>query len=153
MIRRLATAVLLLSLSAALAQAQSGFEPAVSAFQPRVPVSLLGSLGSFGSRFDPARFHMSSTFTVGSGGYGTGTNALQTTSFSYQFRAPVAMSVSVGNAFGPGSTSGSGMFLQGVDLAVKPTANSVFRVQYQNVRSPLQYGYGYGYGPERPWGY
>jgi len=149
MIRRLATAVLLLSLSAASAHAQSGFEPVASGFQPRVPISLLGSLGSLGGRFDPARFHLSSTFTVGSG-FGSGTNALQVTSFSYQFRAPVAMSVRVGNAFGPGSSSGSSMFLEGVDLAVRPSANSVLRVQFQNVRSPLQYGY----GPDRPyWGY
>jgi hypothetical protein len=152
MIRRLATAVLLLSLAAVHAQAQTGFESVASGFQPRVPVSLLGSLGSLGSMFDASRFHMSSTFTVGSGGYGSGTNALNVTSFSYQFRAPAALSVSVGNAFGPNSTTGSGMFLEGVNLSVKPTQNSMFRIQYQNVRSPLQYGY--GYGPDRPfWGY
>jgi hypothetical protein len=152
MIRRIAVALAALSLTAALAHADSELSPFASSFQPRVPVSLLGTLGGLGSRFDPTQFHLTSTFSVGSGYGGSGTNALQVTSFSYQFRAPLAMSVSVGNAFGPGSTSGSSMFLSGVDLAYKPSANSLFRVQFQNVRSPLQYGY--GYGPARGlWGY
>ncbi len=152
MIRRFAVALIAVSLMAAAAHAQTGFESVASSFQPRVPVSLLGSLGSLGSMFDPSRFHMSSTITVGSG-YGFGTSALQVTSFSYQFRAPLAMSVRVGNAFGSGAASGSSMFLEGLDLSYRPSANSIFRVQFQNVRSPLQYG-GYGFGPERPyWGY
>jgi hypothetical protein len=147
MIRRLAVALVALSITAAAAHAYTGFESLASSFQPRVPVSALGSMSNW---FDPARFHMSSTLSVGSG-YGSGTSAMQVTRFSYQFRAPLQMNVSVGNAFGAGSASGSGLFLEGLDLSYQPTANSVFRVQFQNVRSPLQYGYG---APERSfWGY
>ncbi len=155
MIRRLALALVALSfMAAATARADTGtgFESVASSFQPRVPFSLLGSLGSLGSNFDPSRFHMSSTVTVGSG-YGFGTSALQVTSFSYEFRAPLAMSVRVGNAFGSGSAPNSSMFLEGLDLSYRPSANSLLRIQFQNVRSPLQYGYGYG-GPGRGfWGY
>ena len=110
----------------------------------------MGTLGGLTSHFDPSQFHMSATVSMGSG-YGAGASALQTTSFSYQFRAPLAVSVQVGNAFGAGAASGSSFFLQGLDVSYKPTANSMFRVQFQNVRSPLQYGYG---SPERGfWGY
>ena len=150
MIRRLAIALVALSLTAAAASANTGFESVAASFQPRVPVSLLGSLGGLTSRFDPTRFHMSTTVSVGSG-YGFGTSALSVTSFSYQFRAPLAMSVRVGNAIGSGTSSNSSMFLEGLDLSYRPSANSMFRVQFQNVRSPMQYGYG---GPERSfWGY
>ncbi len=142
-----------LALTAATATAGSLSDPLAAGFTPRVPVSALGMMGSW---FDPSRLHMSSTFSVGSSsgtGWGAGTNALQTTSFSYAFKAPVWMSVSVGNAFGPGAANGSSFFLQGLDLAYQPTANSVFRIQFQNVRSPLQYGNSM-YAPGRgPWGY
>jgi hypothetical protein len=150
MIRRLAVALVALSLTAAAAHAGSGFESVSAGFQPRVPVSLLGSLGGLTSRFDPSRFHMSTTVSMGTG-YGMGASGMAVTSFSYQFRAPVAMSVRVGSALGAGTSANSSMFLEGLDLSYRPSANSVFRVQFQNVRSPLQYGYG---SPERSfWGY
>jgi hypothetical protein len=150
MIRRLAVALVALSLTAAAATAGTGFESVAASFQPRVPVSLLGSLGGLTSRFDPSRFHMSTTLSMGTG-YGMGASGLSVTSFSYQFRAPVAMSVRVGSAIGSGTTSGSSMFLEGLDVSYRPSANSVLRVQFQNVRSPLQYGYG---SPDRAfWGY
>jgi len=61
------------------------------------------------------------------------------------------MSVRVANAFGAGTSSNSSMYLEGLDMSYRPTSNSVLRVQFQNVRSPLQYGYG---NPERSfWGY
>ncbi len=146
MMRRFAIVLVALSLTAATARANTGFDRLGTGFQPRVPVSLLGSMSSW---FDPSRFHMSSTLSVGSG-LGTGASALQVTSFAYQFRAPISMSVSVGNAFGGGSASHSGMFLEGVDVSYRPSANSLFRIQFQNVRSPLQYGM----NPERGiWGY
>lgn len=141
MIRRLAVALIALSLTAAAAPAATGFESVAASFQPRVPVSLLGSLGGLTSRFDPSRFHMSTTVTMGTG-IGLGSSGLSVMSFSYQFRSPLAMSVRVGNAFGSGTSANSSMFLEGVDLSYKPTANSVLQVQFQNVRSPLQYGYG-----------
>ncbi len=146
MMRRIAIVLVALSLTAATARANSGFDRLGTGFQPRVPVSMLGSMGRW---FDPSRFHMSSTLTVGSG-WGSGANALQVTQFAYQFRAPLSMSVSVGNAFGTGTSSSSKMFLEGLDATYQPNANMVFRVQFQNVRSPLQYGM----NPERGfWGY
>ena len=154
MIRRLAVAAALVSLLAAAASAQTISDPIAAGFHPRVPVSALGSLGSW---FDPSRLHMSSSLSFGTGWGGSGTNGLQVTSFAYQFRAPLSLNVSVGNAFGPGSASGSSFFLEGLNLTYRPTGNSIFQVQFQNVRSPLQYGYGYanpyaGYGPG-PGGY
>lgn len=147
MIRRIAIAAALAALTcSAVAHAGTGFDAMGSEFKPLVPVSAFSGLSNW---FDPSRLHMSSTLSVGSG-FGTGTNALQVTSFSYQFRAPVSMDVSVGNAFGPGSASGSSMFLEGLNLHWQPNANSTLSFQYQNVRSPLQYGFG---GPGRPyWG-
>jgi hypothetical protein len=147
MIRRLAIALVALSLTAAAANAATGFESVAASFQPRVPVSLLGSLGGLTNRFDPSRFHMTTTVSMGTGS-GFGASGLSVTSFSYKFRAPLAMSVRVGNAFGAGTSSSSSMFLEGMDISYQPSANSVFRVQFQNVRSPLQYGYGNG-NPER----
>ena len=144
MIRRLGLAVATLSLVAAAASAQSLYDPQAAGFQPRVPVSALGSLGSW---FDPSRLHMNSTFSFGTGWGSSQSSALQVTSFSYQFRAPLSLNVSVGNAFGPGSTSGSSFFLEGLNLTYHPSGNSVFQVQFRDVRSPLQYGnMGYG-GP------
>ena len=138
-------ALALTAATAASAPAGSLTDPLDAGFTPRVPVSALGIMGSW---FDPSRLHMSSTISVGSGwGAGSGTNGLQTTSFSYQFRSPLSMNVSIGNAFGPGTSSNSSFFLQGLDLAYHPTANSVFRIQYRDFRSPLQYGWG------GPWGY
>ncbi len=109
-------------------------------FAPRVPVSLFArpSMG-----LDLSRLHFTSTTTVGSGWGGGGTQALQTTSLSYQFKAPATLRVSLGNAFGASSANGSSFFLQGLDFSYQPTANSMFRVQFNNVRSPLQYG-GFG---------
>lgn len=141
MMRRLAVALVALSLTAAAARAGTGFESVAASFQPRVPVSLLGSLGGLSSHFDPSRFHMSTTVSMGTG-MGLGASGLSVMSFSYAFRSPLAMSVRVGNAFGSGTGTNSALFLEGVDLSYKPTANSVVKVQFQNVRSPLQYGYG-----------
>ena len=139
------------SLAASAASAGSLYDPGAAGFQPRVPISTLASAASW---FDRSRLHMSSTFSVGSG-FGSGTSALQTTRFSYEFKAPISMSVSVGNAFGPGSASrNASFFLQGVDLAYRPSANSVLQFQFRDVRSPMQYGLGYGRGDDRAlWGY
>jgi hypothetical protein len=151
MMRRAVVLVALLACSSSAALAQSGTfsDPASAGFSPRVPVSALARPAAW---FDPARLHMSSTIAVGSG-WGT-TSALQSTSFMYQFRAPVSMSVTVGNELGTGGAShGASFFLQGLDLSWKPNGNSMLRVQFQNLRSPLQYGNGYGYagGPSQGW--
>ena len=139
-------AVILIS-SASTARAGLGYDPALAGFQPRVPISQLGAVTSW---FDPSRLHLASTFTVGSGFSGQ-TSALQTTSLSYQFHAPLAMNVRVGNAFGPDAArSGSSFFLQGLDVAWRPSVNTVFQIQFEDRRSPLQYGYPYG-GSYRGW--
>jgi hypothetical protein len=152
MIRRVILAAAALCLVASTASAGLFNDPAAAGFSPRVPISSLG-LGMGG--FDPSRLHVSSSFMVGSGFSGGSTNALNVTSLSYQFKMPLSMSVSVGNAFGPGAASGnSSFFLEGFNMRYQPSKNSVFQIQYKNVRSPLQYGYGYGDNADRAfWGY
>ncbi len=111
-------------------------------YQPRVPVSAFARPLSW---FDSSRLHMTHSIAVGSGFSGT-TAALQTTEFSYAFRAPLTMKVSIGNTLGTGAGSsgnGANFFLQGLDVSYQPNAHSTLRVQFQNVRSPLQYGPGY----------
>jgi len=144
MMRRAVLVVALLACSAAIAHAGTFSDPAAAGFSPRVPVSALSRPAAW---FDPSRLHMSSTISVGSG-WGT-TSALQSTSFNYQFRAPVSMSLTVGNELGTGAPGRSAsFFLQGLDLSWHPTGNSMVRFQYQDMRSPLNWGgaYGRGYG-------
>ena len=157
MIRRVILAVATLSMTLGLlaSAASAGIfqSPGSAGFSPRVPISSLG-LGLGG--FDRTRLHVSSSFIVGSGlSSGGTTNALNVTSLSYQFKMPLSMSVSVGNAFGPGAASGNkSFFLEGFNMRYQPSRNSVFQIQYRNVRSPLQYGYGYGENADRAfWGY
>jgi len=106
-----------------------------SAYVPRVPISALARPVS---AFDPSRLRVSSLVSVGSG-WGGGTQALQVTSFSYRFDAPVEMRVSLGNAWGSQVAGRSSFFLEGVDLAFRPSANTFFQIHYQDRRSPLQY--------------
>jgi hypothetical protein len=119
-------------------------------FSPRVPVSAFGLARDW---FDPSRLHISSLVSVGSSGWGSpGTSALQVTTLSYSFKAPVAMSVSLGNAWGANTPRNSQSFyLQGFSLAYQPSRSMQFQVQYQDLRSPLQYG-PYGFGAPGPWG-
>lgn len=108
-----------------------------SAFQPQVPISALGRPASF---LDPSRFHFSTSLSVGTG-FG-GTQGLQVTSMSYQFRAPMFLNVSMGNSFGAGALSGNGKpFLEGVDFGYQPMPSMMIRVQYHDFRSPLQNPY------------
>lgn len=116
-----------------IAYAQSPLGP--STFSPRVPVSSFAQ-PKFG--IDMSRLNMSTSFSVGSG-FNGGSSALQVTRFSYQFRAPVWMSVSVGNVFGGAASMGNAFFLEGLDFAWRPNPNMTFQVHYQDVRSPLQY--------------
>jgi hypothetical protein len=114
----------------------NSFGPAAGpGYVPRVPISALAQPLS---SFDPSRFHVSSLVSVASG-WGGQTHGLQVTSLSYQFRAPLQMSVSVGNAFGSHMNGGSSFFLEGVDLSYRPSANTFFQIRYQDRRSPLQY--------------
>ncbi len=139
-------AVAVFSAGAAFAE-PFGSNPATDGgWSPRVPIT---GLARPMAGLDLSRLHLTTSISVGSGFTG-GAEGLQTTSLSYQFRAPLAMQVSIGNAFGASAQRGANnFFLQGLDLAYRPTANTAFSIHYQNLRSPLQYGYSpYGYGPE-----
>ena len=150
-VRRAIIAVLsVVALTSAVSVARAGFmsEPGAAGFTPQVPLSAFARPANW---FDPSRLHLQSTVSVGSGsGFGgSGTSALQVTKLSYQFRAPLAVSVSLGNTFGmdKARNGGSPFFLEGFDVTWRPSANAIFRVEMHDVRSPLQYGYpGYGYG-------
>jgi hypothetical protein len=88
---------------------------------------------------------MATTVSVGSG-FGGATEALQVTTFNYAFAAPMRMQVSVGNTWGTGSGNGTNFFLEGLALDYRPSASTSIRIQYRNLRSPLQYGQSFGYG-------
>jgi hypothetical protein len=120
-------------------------------FSPRVPVSAFGLARDW---FDPSRLHVSSMVSVGSSSWGPrGTSALQVTTLSYGFKAPVAMSVSLGNAWGSStSRGGQSMYLEGFSLAYQPSRAMQFQIQYQDLRSPLQRQQ-YGFGVPGRWGY
>lgn len=126
----------------------SGFS--APAFTPQVPVSAFAGSASW---FDPSRLHFSTTVSVGSG-WGMGTSALQVTRMSYQFGAPLAIRVGVGNTFGGPSRQAFGQrssflnstFLEGFEIAYRPHPSFQINFQYQDVRSPLQYSPYYGYG-------
>ena len=69
----------------------------------------------------------------------------------------MALHVNVGaheSAFGGAGGTQSGVFLEGATFDWRPTANSLLRVEYQDVRSPLQSPWGYAptYG-SRGYGY
>ena len=109
--------------------------------------------------FDPSRFtlhtSLSMGYTSGGGPYG-GSAGLFTSSLGYRVSGNSMLRVDVGAhmnpAFGGGGTE-KGIFLQGAMFDWKPTHNSLVRVEYRDLRSPLQYGYGgYGYG-YAPYGY
>lgn len=120
-------------------------EPGAAGFTPQVPLSAFARPATW---FDPSRLRLQSTVSVGSSFGGSGTSALSVTKLSYQFRAPLAVSVSLGNTFGldKARNGGSPFFLEGFDVTWRPSANAIFRVEMHDVRSPLQYGYGRGYG-------
>jgi hypothetical protein len=128
-------AALMLVLSAAPAPAAIGSFGSPQGFSPRVPISALARPMSW---LEPSRLRVSSATSFGafSGGVAS---ALQTTSFSYQFDAPVWMSVQLGNAWGAGAQGANGsLFLQGVNFAFKPSTSTFFEFRYQSFRSPLQ---------------
>jgi hypothetical protein len=120
-------------------------------FSPRVPVSAFGLARDW---FDPSRLHVSSMVSVGSSSWGSrGTNALQVTTLSYSFKAPVAMSVSLGNAWGSSTPrNGQSFYLQGFNLAYQPSRTMQFQIQYQDLRSPLM-RHSSGFGVPGRWGY
>jgi hypothetical protein len=136
--RRFASAILLAAVFACVAPAHAQMAYPGATFSPIVPISALAAPASW---LDPSRLHVMSSVSVGSGSFGT--SALQVTSLSYAFRAPVSMSVSVGNAWGPSNPGGSKPFLEGLNLLWQPSRTMMFQVRYQDFRSPLQYGPNY----------
>ncbi|TFG89366.1 MAG: hypothetical protein E4H17_00815 [Gemmatimonadales bacterium] len=150
---RIAVPALVIALLAALLSgpAAAGAIGGSPLFSPRVPVSAFGLARNW---FDPSRLHVSSMVSVGSSSWGSrGTSALQVTTLSYSFKAPVAMSVSLGNAWGANTArSGQSLYLQGFSLAFRPSHATQFQIQYQDLRSPLQYQQP-GFGAPGRWGY
>jgi hypothetical protein len=113
-----------------------------SGFSPQVPVSAFARPASW---LDPQRLHLTSSVSVGSG-FG-GTQALQVTSLSYQFSAPLTLGVSVGNAWGSNTPGRSGSpFLEGLDVSYRPFSSMMVRFQYRDIRSPLQFSADSPYG-------
>ena len=105
-------------------------------YTPRVPVSAFARPASW---LDPSRLHLSTTVSVGTGFNGK-TEGLQVTSLSYQMAGPLAVRLSLGNAFGASAAqSGHGMFLEGFQVAYRPFASMQINVDYRDFRSPLQY--------------
>jgi hypothetical protein len=144
--KTLLLSALVASLAVATASAQSSSFGGSPLLSSPVPVNSLARMSSW---IDPQRMHISTSVSVGSGfGVGGGTQALQVTSLSYQFRAPIALSVSLGNAWGANATSSNGnaFFLEGLRMAWQPSSSTAFSFEYRQLRSPLQYGSGYGYG-------
>jgi len=144
--RFLAVALLGITLMAPGALANPFAPDASPAFRPRVPVSALARPLA---ALDRSRLQFSSLVSVGSG-WGGGAQALQVTSLSYRFDAPVRLRVGIGNAWGPQVEGRSSLFLEGVDFAYRPSGNTLFEIRYQNIRSPLQYGF--SPYPARDWG-
>jgi len=130
-----------LLVSCACAAAQAAPLAASPVYAPSVPVDGLAFPSGW---FDASRLHFSQSFSFGSGG-GYGSNALSVTSLSYQLSNPLSCSVSLGNAWGGGARQFGGTqnstFLEGFNVRYRPNPAFEFQVQYQNVRSPLQYGY------------
>ena len=111
------------------------------------------------SLFDPRKFSISNSLVFGysSGGYSNGSAGLFTSSLGYQLKSNMALHVNVGAHMNPafgGNDKTSGVFLEGATFDWRPTANSLLRVEYRDIRSPLQSPWGYapayGYRPAGP---
>ena len=154
--------VLLALLAAAPVSAQDGGTTAaanptytgISSSSPRSGGLLPTSL------FDPRKFSISNSlvfgYSSGSSGYGysNGSAGLFTSSLGYQLKPNMALHVNVGAHMNPafgGSDKTSGVFLEGATFDWRPTTNSLLRVEYRDIRSPLQTPWGYapsyGYRP------
>lgn len=137
-----AFALLSVLATGASAASLSGDPVTGSGLAAAVPVSALAMPSRW---IDPSRLHVSTELTFGTG-TGIGSGGLQVTRLSYQLGRPLAMRVSLGNAFGAGVRDDGKFFLEGLDVHYQPFRALSVNVQYRNVRSPLQLPYGYGYG-------
>ena len=142
--RALALAPLFLLAASLPARAQAPVGSLVApGFSPLVPVSAFARPMAW---FDPSRLHFSTAVSVGTG-FGGGTDALQVTSLSYQFKAPLWMRVGLGNSWGPDAAQrGNSFFLEGLDLRYQPLRSLSVSVSYRDIRTPLQLTPDYGYG-------
>jgi hypothetical protein len=155
--RSLRIAIVLFVLAASPVRAQTSSvtpaDPVTSSWLTGSPAGSNRSLGLLPSGlFDPAKFSISNTMRFGysSGGPMQGSAGLFTSSLGYRLRPNMGLQVDVGAhlnpAYGVEGTS-KGLFLQGAAFSWRPARNAIFRVEYQDMRSPLQSGYrGYGYG-------
>jgi len=110
------------------------FDPSPS-YRPSVPISAFARPADW---LDLSRLHVSAEFMMGTGFGGGATSGLQVTRLQYQIADPLAVRVSLGNAFGAGTDRNS-MFLEGLDLSYRPFASFQVQFHYQDVRTPLQY--------------
>jgi hypothetical protein len=117
--RSLLLASLLTSILVATASAGDLFGGGgMGGYSPSVPVSALARPAAW---LDPSRLHFSTSLSVGSA-FGT-TQALQITSL-----------------WGPSSAGGNGSpFLEGLNLSYRPLRSLQVNIQYQDIRSPLQF--------------
>jgi hypothetical protein len=105
------------------------------------------------SLFDPSRLTFSNSLVFGmstGSGFGNGTAGLFTSSLGYKLNPKMALRLNVGAHVNPAFGSNEiarGIFLEGAAFDWHPSANSLLRVEYRDVRSPLQNSWGYGYGP------
>jgi hypothetical protein len=132
-----ASLMLLLATFAGSAHAQLLGDPMGAS--PRVPVSAFARPAAW---LDPSRLQISTELSFGSGFGGGPSQGLQVTRFQYRLGDPLAVRVSLGNAFGGPSSRGNSPFLEGLDLAYRPFSSFMIQVHYQDVRSPLQYSRG-----------
>jgi hypothetical protein len=130
-IRLGAPALLGLAIAASPAPAHSA-----SGFAAGSPVSAFARPAAW---LDPQRLQVMSEVMVGTGFGGQGVSGLQLTRFQYRLADPLAVRLSLGNAFGGGPASGAGsFFLESLDVAYQPFRSLLVQVHYQDVRSPLQ---------------
>jgi hypothetical protein len=107
------------------------------------------------SLFDPTRFSISNSLVFGvssgSSAYGNGTAGLFTSSLGYKLSPNMALNVDIGAHINPaygGNDPTKGVFLEAAAFNWRPGAHSAIRVEYRDVRSPLQNPWGYGgYSP------
>lgn len=133
------------------ASANPGFS-GISTSAPRGSGLLPASL------FDPSRFSISNSLVFGvstGSGYGNGTSGLFTSSLGYRLKPNMSLRLNVGAhvnpAFGSNGTA-KGIFLEGASFDWRPTGNALLRVEYRDLRSPLQNSWGYGYQPSYGYG-
>ena len=99
--------------------------------------------------FDPTRFSIQNSMSFGytAGGAYQGSAGLFTSSLGYKVSNNSMLRVDVGAHMNPafgGNGTDKGIFLQSAAFDWRPTRNSLVRVEYRDMRSPLQSPYGYG---------